>query len=87
MSQNYLENNAAIRNREIRRDISKWKNDKFLATTVNLKCPPPKKKFKFRSQKAGESTNLKVRAGEVHLSYFHIEEIFEIIGRVGIGIA
>lgn len=67
--------------KKIGRDISKWKNDKFLATIANSKC---QKIFKWRSQEAVGSTNLKVRARKGHLSYFHIAEIVEIIVVMGI---
>lgn len=60
------------------------KNDKFLATIINSKC---QKNSNGSPRKAGRSTNLQVRAVEGHLSYFHIEEIIEILGGVGDGIA
>lgn len=69
-SQNDLESHAAICNRDIREDTSRWKDDELLVTILNVSCPNP---FKWRSQKAGESAILEVRAGEVHLSCFHIE--------------
>lgn len=59
------------------------KNDKFLATNINSKCQKP---FKWKSQK-GRRKYKSARAVEGYLSYFHIEEIIEILGGVGVGIA
>ena len=38
LSQNDLENGAAIRNREIQKDTCRWKDNKFLMTILNSKC-------------------------------------------------
>ena len=53
LSQNYLENGASKRNREIQTDARRWKDNKFLMTILNSKCQTP---FRKRSQKAGRST-------------------------------
>ena len=80
MSQNDLENGAAIRNREVQKDTHRWKDKKFLMTILNSKCQTP---FRQISQKAGRSTKSGL---ESHLSYFHMKEIIEIIGVFGVEI-